>query len=116
MGRRVLLIIGSSFMMVILTILGVIMIPDASNIQWLPQEVLYSLFVAGFAFSVGPITWVYLSEILPEKGLCLATAVNWFVCVLIGFTGIFMISNKMMHENIFIYAGSAFIVILFIFI
>ena len=46
------------------------------------------LFIVLFQFSLGPLLWIYMSEIMTEKGLTLSTALNWAVNVCIAiFTG-----------------------------
>jgi hypothetical protein len=39
------------------------------------------LFIACFAFSLGPVTWTVINEVFPARvrgrGVALATAVNW---------------------------------------
>ena len=37
-----------------------------------------------FGISLGPIVWLYLPEILPEKGVSLAALANWVGCGIIG--------------------------------
>ena len=37
-----------------------------------------------FGISLGPIVWLYLPEILPEKGVSLAASANWVGCGIIG--------------------------------
>ena len=34
-------------------------------------------YLFAFNFSLGPIVWLYNSEILPEKGISIATTFNW---------------------------------------
>jgi hypothetical protein len=35
-------------------------------------------YYLAFNFSLGPIVWLYNSEILPEKGISIATLANWY--------------------------------------
>lgn len=35
------------------------------------------LYYLAFNFSLGPIVWLYCSEILPSKGISIATMFNW---------------------------------------
>jgi MFS transporter, SP family, arabinose:H+ symporter len=39
----------------------------------------YLLFIYSFAFgfSLGPLLWIYVAEILPDKGVAIAVLVNW---------------------------------------
>lgn len=41
-------------------------------------------FVAIFEFSSGPITWLYMSEIMEDKGTGIASALNWLMNCIIG--------------------------------
>lgn len=43
------------------------------------------MFIMFFEFSLGPLIWVYLSEIMTEKGLSLGVGVNQIFTVLIAF-------------------------------
>ncbi|KAI9591339.1 sugar transporter [Syncephalis fuscata] len=91
-GRRALLLSGDVIMASALTILSVLVAvyqPDFSNpaIPWVCL-VMMCLFVAGFAFSWGPIGWVIPSEIYPlgirAKAVALTTASNWLFNILVG--------------------------------
>jgi len=63
-GRRPLMIIGSLGMGISLTAIGI-----AAYLQTIGPELLIFIlgFIACFALSVGPVTWVILSEIFPTK-------------------------------------------------
>ena len=41
------------------------------------------LFIIFFEFSLGPLLWVYMSEIMTEKGLSLGVVVNQVATILI---------------------------------
>mmetsp|Transcript_25050 Transcript_25050/g.27775 ORF Transcript_25050/g.27775 Transcript_25050/m.27775 type:complete len:86 (+) Transcript_25050:1132-1389(+) len=41
------------------------------------------LFVISFAFSQGPICWIYLTETMTEKGMGIATSLNWLIVVVL---------------------------------
>jgi len=43
------------------------------------------LFIMFFEFSLGPLVWVYLSEVMTEKGLSLGVGVNQILTVLIAY-------------------------------
>jgi len=49
-----------------------------------PTKYLILLFILSFGVSLGPVVFVYLPEILPEKGVGIAIMANWFSCFLIG--------------------------------
>jgi SP family facilitated glucose transporter-like MFS transporter 1 len=39
------------------------------------------LFIIFFEFSLGPLLWIYMSEIMTEKGLSIGVALNWIAAV-----------------------------------
>ncbi len=43
------------------------------------------LFITFFEFSLGPLVWIYLSEIMTEKGLSIGVFVNQILTVLIAY-------------------------------
>jgi hypothetical protein len=43
------------------------------------------LFIIFFEFSLGPLLWIYMSEIMTDKGLSLGVGVNWITTVFIAF-------------------------------
>ena len=49
-----------------------------------PIKYLILIYILSFGLSLGPVLWVYLPEILPEKGVGLASMANWFSCFVVG--------------------------------
>lgn len=43
------------------------------------------IFIIAFGSSLGPIATIYISEILPDKGLSVTILVNFFFTFLVGF-------------------------------
>jgi hypothetical protein len=43
------------------------------------------LFIIFFELSLGPLLWIYMSEIMTDKGLSLGVGVNWITTCFIGF-------------------------------
>mmetsp|Transcript_12551 Transcript_12551/g.12346 ORF Transcript_12551/g.12346 Transcript_12551/m.12346 type:complete len:162 (+) Transcript_12551:1176-1661(+) len=41
------------------------------------------LFVVFFEFSLGPIVWIYMSEVMTEKGVSLGTLANWIFTIIV---------------------------------
>lgn len=41
------------------------------------------VFIACFEFSSGPITWLYMAEIMQDKSVSVATVLNWLVNLVI---------------------------------
>ena len=38
-----------------------------------------------FAITLGPISWVYLAEIMTEKGMSIAVCVNWCIVIIVSY-------------------------------
>lgn len=77
-GRKPLLLAGSMGMMLCLVAMGFAIMHGSSS-SWLLLFVF--VYIACFAFSVGPVTWIVLSEIFPSefraKAIAISTAVLW---------------------------------------
>lgn len=77
-GRKPLLLAGSLGMGLCLVAMGTAIMHQSSS-SWLLIVVL--TYIACFAFSVGPVTWIVLSEIFPSefraKAMAISTAVLW---------------------------------------
>jgi len=84
LGRKPLLIIGGVIMGIAMMILGFQFQANATGTGPLVAAIVY---IAGFALSWGPVTWVLLAEMFPNaiKGVAMSIAVaaqwvaNWFV-------------------------------------
>jgi SP family xylose:H+ symportor-like MFS transporter len=77
-GRRSLLIAGGAVMAVAMFALGTLFAQQAVGLWALVAVVVY---IAGFAFSWGPVTWVLLSEMFPggikARAMAIAVAAQW---------------------------------------
>lgn len=51
------------------------------------------LFVMFFEFSLGPIPWLYMAEIMTDKGLSIAVLLNWIFTLIIAIVTPFVISG-----------------------
>ncbi|MGB0113522.1 MAG: sugar porter family MFS transporter [Ilumatobacteraceae bacterium] len=87
LGRRPLLMAGMTGMLVGLVGLSVSYLYDSKEAD--THTIVGSLsiiwmvvFIASFAFSLGPVVWTIISEVFPThvraKGMSVATAANWF--------------------------------------
>lgn len=76
MGRKPLLYIGSIGMTISLSAVGLFIYYDALG-NWVLPFLL--LFMASFSISWGPIVWVLLAEIFPNKIRSLALAISVFI-------------------------------------
>jgi MFS transporter, SP family, galactose:H+ symporter len=53
------------------------------------------LFVVEFEFSLGPIPWLYMAEIMTEKGLSLAVLLNWIFTIIMAIVTPYVISGTL---------------------
>jgi len=95
-GRRPLLFTGLIGMTVSLAAVGVSFAaldtqpdsgPTSTTVGGLVTVLALVVFIASFAFSMGPIVWTIISEIYPNRvrgrAMAVATAVNWFAAFLV---------------------------------
>jgi sugar porter (SP) family MFS transporter len=90
-GRRLLLLVGLIGMGVSLAVVGVafqfiaptsgVLASSGPTSAGIVTVVALVVFIASFAFSLGPVVWTVINEIFPaqirSRGVALATAVNW---------------------------------------
>ena len=78
-GRKTILIVCSCLIALNLVLLGFLSLEGQNT----PVVVLVMLFIILFEFSSGPITWLYMSEIMQDKALSIATVLNWTINLVI---------------------------------
>lgn len=78
-GRRKAMLYGDSLSVLSL---GLIVLLKPTEYSFLIKYLIL-VFIFTFGVSLGPILWVYLSETLPEKGVSLATLINYASCLVI---------------------------------
>lgn len=67
--------------------------------------------IFAYSLSIGPTTWTYTSEILPPKGVGIATSVNWLITYFVA-----QLCPILFHDNVstaatfFIFGGFTFCV------
>ena len=85
MGRRPLLMVGSLGVMLSLAAIGVLFHLNLPGGLWLVVSI--SSFLAFFAFSLGPLAWIVMSEISPlrvrGRAMSLATVCLWLANTLV---------------------------------
>lgn len=97
-GRTKLLIIGSVFMAISMIGLGFTLYAESTGMLAL---LLMLLYIAAFAMSWGPVTWVLLSEIFPNsiKGvMAVAVAVQWLANLVVSWTFPIMNNNESLND------------------
>ena len=79
MGRRPLLAMGTLGVFTSLVLIGAFFMSGVTSGDWL--VVFMSTYIASFAFSLGPIPWVVMSEIFPTRirgqAMSIATLLLW---------------------------------------
>ena len=98
LGRKPLLIIGGVIMGVAMVTLGFQFQANAVGIGPLLAAVLY---IAGFALSWGPVTWVLLAEMFPNtiksKAMAIAVAAQWIANLLVSWSFKILIGNSTLN-------------------
>ncbi len=99
-GRRPLMMIGALSMALAMFALGTSFFLDKSGMFALICMLVY---VAGFAMSWGPVTWVLLSEIFPNKirgrAMAVAVAAQWIANYMVSWTFPMMDKNSTLIEK-----------------
>jgi sugar porter (SP) family MFS transporter len=115
-GRKPLLYAGLAGMTVALVAIGVAFAfltnhagggaPSVTGIVTLLATVVY---IASFAFSLGPVVWTVISEIFPNrirgKAMGVATAVNWGAAFVVSATFLSVVNAIGKAATFFIFAG-----------
>lgn len=98
-GRKPLLLVGSMGMFAGLATLGVSIYTN--NLGMISLIGVF-IFIGSFALSMGPITWVLLSEIFPNKvrsaAMSIAVAAQWLFNAIVANTFPLMVGNEMNKE------------------
>ncbi|ACI50184.1 sugar transporter [Gluconacetobacter diazotrophicus PA1 5] len=122
-GRRPILICGLMVMSVGMAGLG-LMLREGMG-QGADQTMAVALllcFVAGFAFSAGPLVWVLCSEIQPlqgrDFGIACSTATNWISNMIVGVSFLTLLDRLGRPETFWLYAGlnALFVVLVALFV
>jgi SP family xylose:H+ symportor-like MFS transporter len=99
-GRKPLMIIGALGMAIAMFALGFVFFSEATGYLALGCMMLY---VASFALSWGPVTWVLLSEIFPNKirgkAMAIAVAAQWIANYFVSLTFPMMDDNSYLTEQ-----------------
>ena len=98
-GRKKLMIIGAVAMSISMISLGTVFYVESMGVLAL---VFMLSYIAGFAMSWGPVTWVLLSEIFPNSirgAMALAVAAQWLANLLISWTFPMLNDNTWLTEQ-----------------
>ena len=84
----------------------------ASDDQPIIKGIFFALYMVFFGSSYGPIMWVYMAEILPEKGFTVAMGIYWVCHVLnLGIQQVIISYTDKLYIACFVYFGFAVMVI-----
>jgi SP family xylose:H+ symportor-like MFS transporter len=122
LGRKPLLIIGGLVMGVAMITLGFQFQANAVGTGPLISAIAY---IAGFALSWGPVTWVLLSEMFPNaikaKALAIAVAAQWIANLFVSWSFKILIGNSTLNALFnhgfpyWIYGGMSFLAAAFVY-
>jgi SP family arabinose:H+ symporter-like MFS transporter len=105
-GRRILMLIGSAGLAVIYTLLGA---GYRAGSQGFHMLLLVVAAIAVFAMSLGPVTWVVISEIFPNRirgeGMSVAVTSLWTACFILAYTFPLLNHNLGPATTFWIYAA-----------
>lgn len=120
-GRKPLLLSGCSGMMICLFSMGWALMHGATSAWLLPCVIGY---IACFAFSIGPVTWIVLAEIFPSgfraKALSISTAALWMANFVVSQTFPMINENRRLVSHFgqgspfFLYGASCLVEIVFV--
>jgi len=121
LGRKPLMLIGSAGMGLCLIAMGLAAYRQATGL-WMLLFILG--YIACFALSVGPVTWVILSEIFPTRirgrAMAVATVCLWIANYLVSQTFPIMDQNPWLvatfHRGFPFWLYGAFCIVLFLFV
>ena len=120
-GRKPLMIIGATGMGICLFAQGFLAYYDIMS-KWLLFIIVG--YIASFALSLGPVVWVYLSEIFPNKirgrAMSISTFVLWLSCWAVSQTFPMLDKNEALIEKFnhgfpfFVYGFFCIVTVIFV--
>lgn len=119
-GRRKLLLSGLIGMMVSLLLLGLSVKLQASHPHLKPvMAISMMLYITSFAYSLGPMTFVIISEIFPlvirGQSMSLAISANWLSNLLVAITFLSLIKWLGLTDTFYFYAFMCLAAISFVY-
>jgi MFS transporter, SP family, xylose:H+ symportor len=122
LGRKPLLIIGGVVMGIAMVVLGFLFKGNAEGTGPLLAAMAY---IAGFALSWGPVTWVLLSEMFPNaikgRAMPIAVAAQWIANLFVSWSFKILIGNSALNALFnhafpyWIYGGMSFLAAAFVY-
>ncbi len=120
LGRRKLLMSGLSGMMISLMLLGLSVSFSTTHPHLKPlMPISMMLYIACFAFSLGPMTFVLISEIFPLAirgfSMSLAIGANWLSNMLVAITFLSLIQAVGLTNTFYFYAACCLVALSFVY-
>ncbi|MGO0123202.1 sugar porter family MFS transporter [Desulfothermobacter acidiphilus] len=116
-GRRPLLLTGISGMVTSLLLLGVYL--GYLHLGGSLLVLLLLFYVFSFAIGLGPVFWLFISEIYPSRlrgtGMSFCNVANWATNLLVSLTFLSLVQRLGMGNTMFIYAGMGVAALLFVY-
>ena len=94
-GRKELMLKANFLMTSLLFIMGSAQLKNNTALSL----ICLALFLVCFECSSGPVTWLYMAEILQDKSFSIATVLNWVIKIIISFA-IPMVLKVIGTENV----------------
>lgn len=114
-GRRSLMLIGASGLGLIYMLLGSCYFMEVKGVM---MVVLVVLAISCYAMTLGPVTWVLLSEIFPNRirGVAMATCTFalWMGCCTLTYTFPIMNASLGSYGSFWIYSGICFMAFVYL--
>ena len=88
-GRRTLMLWATGACTVFIFLVAIFTITGTS----LAELIFVLFYVASFEFGPGPVVWMYMSEIMNDKGVSIGTLLNWTFTLIIGLITPLMFNN-----------------------
>jgi sugar porter (SP) family MFS transporter len=116
MGRRALLILGTSGMVVGLIMLGIVFAVGSTHASTLTLVALM-IYILSFAISMGPVFWLMSAEIFPMNvraaGASLCALSNWIANFVVSITFLSLISSIGSAATFWLYAAIGIFTLIF---
>jgi SP family arabinose:H+ symporter-like MFS transporter len=107
LGRKPLLLIGIAGVFLSLTMVGVLFAQQISQGSLLLVCIMF--FIACFAFSYGPVTWIVIAEIFPThirgRAMSIGILALWSANAIVGQTFPWMLENAGASMTFWLFAG-----------
>ncbi len=114
-GRKKLMLGGASLMALWLLLVGVCYSLQLFHGYWLSFFVL--AFIATYATTLAPVTWVLIAEIFPTKirgiAVSVATCALWTACFALAYGFPVMLDWLQASQTFFVFSGICFVVLLY---